>query len=139
MKKVLAFGTFDIFHEGHKNFLRQARMQGDWLRVIIARDKTALKVKNIWPLNNEADRKKIIEQSKLADEVVLGNLRDVYKVIKNYQPDIICLGYDQAVFIDKLEEKLKVFRLNKTEVIQLLPYKPELFKSSKLKKLFIKI
>ncbi|KKR21896.1 MAG: FAD synthase [Parcubacteria group bacterium GW2011_GWE2_39_37] len=134
MKKVLVFGTFDIFHEGHKNFLRQAKMHGDWLRVVIARDKTVLKVKNLWPLNNELERKANIEKSALADEVVLGNVRDVYKVVKDYKPDVICLGYDQVAFIDELESKLKEFGLKNTLIIQLKPYKPDLFKSSKLKK-----
>jgi len=30
MKKVMVFGTFDIFHSGHINFLEQARQEGDF-------------------------------------------------------------------------------------------------------------
>ena len=42
--KIMTFGTFDIFHLGHKSFLKQAREFGNYLIVVIARDKT---VKNI--------------------------------------------------------------------------------------------
>ena len=45
MKKVILFGTFDIFHKGHKNFLEQAQEFGDYLIVVIARDKTVKKIK----------------------------------------------------------------------------------------------
>lgn len=45
MKKVLAFGTFDGFHRGHLSFLEQAKSHGNYLIVVVARDKTAEKVK----------------------------------------------------------------------------------------------
>lgn len=132
MKKVLVFGTFDIFHEGHKNFLKQARKFGDYLVVVIARDKTVSVIKKLKAKNNEQQRLKEVEKSGLVDEVMLGNLRDKYEVINKARPDVICLGYDQKFFIDKLEDKLKEFKL-KTQVHILKPYKPEIFKSSKLR------
>lgn len=133
MKKILAYGTFDIFHEGHKSFLRQARLCGDWLRVVVARDQIVLEVKGLLPLNNENVRKEMVEQSGLADEVKLGDLHDPYKEIREYRPDVICLGYDQSAFVEGLSEKLKELGLGKTEIVRLLPYKPDIFKSSKLK------
>jgi len=133
MKKILVFGTFDIFHEGHKSFLKQARTYGDYLIVVIARDKTVLSVKKNQPYNNENVRKRVIEKSGLANEVILGKLRDKYKVVKDTEPDMICLGYDQRFFVEQLEDKLKEFGL-KTEIKVLKSYKPEFFKSSKLRK-----
>ena len=44
-KKVMVFGTFDIFHKGHENFLKQAKKLGDCLTVVVARDETVLKFK----------------------------------------------------------------------------------------------
>lgn len=129
--KTMAFGTFDIFHQGHENFLKQARERGNYLIVVIARDKTVLKVKGKLPRNSEIARLKAVLKSELADKAVLGGLKNKYAVIKKHQPDIICLGYDQNAFTEKLEEKLKEYKL-KTKIIRLKPYYPTKYKSSKI-------
>ena len=132
MKKVITFGTFDIFHPGHISYLRQAKKLGDCLIVIIARDKTVMQIKKQETRNKELKRLKIIKSSGLANEVVLGNLRDKYAVIRKYKPDVIALGYDQKSFSEGLKKKLKEFKL-KTKIIRLKAYKPKIFKSSKMK------
>jgi len=127
----MVFGTFDIFHPGHVNFLRQARKYGDYLIVIIARDKTVLNIKKSLPRYQEKKRLAEIIKSNLTDKAVLGSLRDKYQVVKKYQPAVICLGYDQKKFINQLAEKLKQFKL-KTKIVRLKPYRPKIYKSSKL-------
>lgn len=134
MKKIMVFGTFDIFHEGHRDFFRQARTYGESLIVVIARDKNVLKIKYRLPQNNESVRQKTISESKLADIVVLGDLGDKYKVIQENRPDVICFGYDQKVFEQELKEKLNEFGLGSTQIIRLNPFHPEIYKSSKLRK-----
>ena len=134
MKKILAFGTFDIFHEGHKSFLKQTRKFGDYLIIVIARDKTVENIKKRSSQNNENSRLEIVRKSNLADEVILGNLENKYKVIKKYKPDVICLGYDQGTFTENLREKLKEFDLVDTKIIRLKSFYPEKYKSSKLRK-----
>lgn len=129
-KKVIAFGTFDKVHPGHKDFLKQAKNLGD-LTVVIARDKTAEKVKGKKPLHSEEERKKEIENLKLANEVLLGMLDDKYKVIEDTKPDIVALGYDQKSFTEHLEEELKKRNI-KAKIIRLKPYKEKKYKSSKL-------
>ena len=129
----MAFGTFDIFHPGHKNYLKQARKLGEYLIVVVARDKTVKKVKGHWPINNEEKRLKIIKKSKLADESILGELDNKYAVIKKYAPNTVALGYDQKTDIEKLKNKLTEFSL-KTKIVRLKAYYPEIYKSSKLKK-----
>ena len=132
-KKTMVFGTFDIFHKGHENFLKQARKYGDFLIVVVARDKTVSSVKKQKTKNKEKERVEAIKKSDSADEVVLGNLGDKYSIIRKYKPDVICLGYDQSVFIDKLENKLKEFKLDKTRIVRLKSYYPEKYKSSLLR------
>lgn len=132
-KKVMVFGTFDIFHKGHKSFLKQAKQYGDYLIVVIARDKTVLKVKGKVPLNKEYDRLQIAKKSNLADELILGDLKDKYKVIEKYKPDIICLGYDQITFTKKLDKILKKINLDKIKIIRLKSYKSDKYKSSKFR------
>jgi cytidyltransferase-like protein len=132
-KKVMVFGTFDIFHKGHENFLKQARRKGDFVIAVVARDKTVFGVKKQRTANSEQERSKALKESGLADEVILGSLGDKYLVIKKYKPDVICLGYDQKAFTTDLAKKLKEFGLDKTATIRLKSYHPNKYKSSKLR------
>ncbi|HEX8974309.1 MAG TPA: adenylyltransferase/cytidyltransferase family protein [Patescibacteria group bacterium] len=134
MKKVLVFGTFDIFHEGHRNFLKQARKHGEFLRVVVARDATVLKVKGRLPRSSEQQRADTIRKSRLADEVVLGNLNDKYAVVRDFKPDVICLGYDQEFFTAELRRKLNESGLERTKIIRLEPFEPDKYKSSLLRR-----
>jgi len=134
MKKVMVFGTFDIFHKGHKDFFKQAKEHGEYLIVVVARDRNVLKIKGRLPKNNELARQKEIAESNLADIVVLGDLDDKYKVIQEHKPDVICLGYDQKVMLEELAKKLAEFNLSKTNVVRLKPFHPEIYKSSKMRK-----
>jgi len=131
---VMVFGTFDIFHRGHRHFLREAKKRGDNLIVVIARDVTVEKVKRKRPLYTEKERRQAVQESGLAEKVILGNRKDKYAVIRKYRPQVIALGYDQKFFVDKLQDKLKEFNLNNTQVVRLTAYYPQKYKSSLLRK-----
>ncbi len=131
-KKVMVFGTFDIFHKGHVSFLKQAKKHGDKFFVIIARDKTVKDVKGNLPQNNEQQRLEKIKKNFPENEVILGSLTDKYEIICKLRPDIICLGYDQKAFTHDLRKKLNKLGLIDTKIIKLKSYKPEIYKSSKI-------
>ncbi|MDD2655961.1 MAG: adenylyltransferase/cytidyltransferase family protein [Patescibacteria group bacterium] len=133
MKKVMVFGTFDIVHLGHLNLFKQAKKLGSYLVVVVGRDITSKKIKKITLVHNEKERLEFLKNIRIIDQAVLGNKIDYYKVIKTEKPDVIALGYDQQNFIDKLEEKIKEFRLN-TKVVRLKSYKPEQHKSGEIRK-----
>ena len=131
MKKVIVFGTFDGLHEGHLNFFEQAREYGDYLLVVIGRDSTVVNVKKRLPKHNEKERLSSVLRCGLVDEARLGNEgTSPYKVIEETKPDIICLGYDQIYFTDKLESALKNMGLENIEIKRLKAYKPEIYHSS---------
>ncbi len=132
MKKVLAFGTFDILHPGHLDFFEQAKKLGDELHIVVARDETVQQVKGNLPDQNETTRAGHVAQSKAVDQVHLGYIEDKYKIIEEVRPDIIALGYDQNAFVDKLNDELQKRSIH-ASVIRLKPFHPELYKSSKLK------
>ena len=121
MKKVLITGTFDRLHPGHIHYLKQAKKLGDYLIVIIARDKTVKKVKESWPINNEQKRARLIRQTKIPNRVILGKIRDKYAIIEKNKPDIIALGYDQNIFTKKLNKEL-IKRGLKTKIKRLKAY-----------------
>ncbi|PJA89781.1 MAG: FAD synthase [Candidatus Magasanikbacteria bacterium CG_4_9_14_3_um_filter_32_9] len=132
MKKIMVFGTFDIFHYGHLQLLKQAKKLGDHLTVVIARDENVIKIKKIKPYHTEKERMEIMESLKMIDSAILGDKKDVYKVIKQEKPDVIALGYDQNVFVDKLENYLKKEKINSI-IVRLKPYKEKRLKSRLIK------
>jgi FAD synthetase len=132
MTKVMTFGTFDLLHPGHRDFLRQAKQHGDELVVVIARDATVERTKGRKPVHSENERLAAVKQVPGVDRAILGRTDDVYRVIAEEQPNIICLGYDQTHFVDKLAAKLKEFKLE-AKIIRLSAYKPEQYKTSKIK------
>ena len=101
---VMVFGTFDYLHAGHENLFTQSKKLGSEIIAIIARDKTVKTIKGELPDHNEKQRFKNLKETGWANKVVLGNLKDKSKVIKDYRPDIIALGYDQFAFTYRLEK-----------------------------------
>lgn len=138
--KVLVFGTFDGLHEGHKDFFRQAKEYGDFLVVVVGRDSTVEKTKGKLSKHNEQERLKAVEECELVNEARLGNQAppgeklDPYKIVEEINPDIICLGYDQTFFADKLAEELPKRGLGHIKIHRLKAFEPEKYHSSILNK-----
>lgn len=131
--RVMVFGTFDYLHAGHENLFIQARELGDEIVAIIARDKTVRNIKGETPDHNEKERLENLKNTGWAEMVFLGNPKDKTKVIKEYRPDIIALGYDQFAFTYRLEKFLMDIKLD-AKIVRLKPYRPDMYKSSIIKK-----
>lgn len=135
MKRVMVFGTFDILHEGHLDFFRQARalVSDPQLIVSIARDSSTERIKGERPKNNELFRMKYVEESELVDEVLLGDKDGFIEHIISARPDVIALGYDQeSEYVRDLQAELSKSGLE-TRIVRLKPFKPDIYKSSKLR------
>ena len=134
MKKVMAFGTFDILHPGHEFYLKQAKKIGDKLVVVVARDENVKKLKGKLPLNNEMERLALVKSLDFVNEVVLGD-REMRKwaVVKRFHPTKIALGYDQWASIPSLRGELAKIGLQ-PEIVRIKAFEPEKNKSSLLKK-----
>jgi cytidyltransferase-like protein len=124
MKTIMCFGTFDILHLGHLNYFQQAKELGDYLIVIISRDKN-VKKKSIF---NENERLELVNHLDLVDEVVLGDLVDKFKIIREKKPRIILLGYDHNI-----DEQLLEKEFPNSIVKRAKPFHSEKYKSSKVK------
>ncbi len=134
-KKVLAFGTFDIFHKGHEFYLKEARKHSNVLNVVVARDSTVKQIKGKYPLNNELKRLAVIKNLNYVDNAFLGYEEDKYKIIEELKPDVICIGYDQNSFTDNLKAILRNRGLNIKIIKFEKGFKPKLCKTSILKSL----
>ncbi|MGA8603695.1 MAG: adenylyltransferase/cytidyltransferase family protein [Thermoplasmata archaeon] len=92
--RVMATGVFDLLHPGHVFFLTEARKLGDELVVVVARDKTARRLKHE-PYTPENIRREMVEALKPVDRAVLGSTTDIYETVVRERPSIIALGYNQ--------------------------------------------
>lgn len=126
-------GTFDTIHPGHLYYFSEAKKYGDKLIVVVARDSTSERFKGKKPAHNEKERLEAIRTLNIVDEAVLGNDGNIFDIVEKIMPDVICLGYDQKVQKQELEEELKRRGIN-AEVIRIDAYMPHVYKSSKLKK-----
>lgn len=129
---VMIFGCFDIIHPGHLFFFLEAKKYGDKLIAVVGRDKTIKNIKGKNSLYNEKERISMLSKIDVIDKVILGDKIDMYKVIEDHKPDVICLGYDQIEFIDRLEEELNKRNLS-TQIVRLDEYRSDIYKSSKIK------
>jgi FAD synthetase len=133
MSRVMVFGTFDHFHLGHLDYFRQARRYGEELVIVVARDQNVQRFKGRRPQEDEKTRVKRVRQA-LREEgysgrAVLGGMKNIWLVLNKYKPEVIALGYDQEVDLDKLKSEVARFRFF-CRIKRLRPYHPEKYKSS---------
>ena len=95
-KIVLAGGVFDIIHPGHINTLNAAKKLGDVLVVVVATDKTAIKMKKRRPLHSAKLRQELVSSLSMVDLCIIGDEDDIFKTVDLVKPQVIALGYDQT-------------------------------------------
>ena len=95
LKIVLAGGVFDIIHPGHIHTLNEAKKLGDFLVIVIATDKTVMKMKKREPLHDAQARQELVSSLSMVDLCIIGNEEDIFKTVDLIKPQIIALGYDQ--------------------------------------------
>lgn len=118
MKKVITYGTFDLFHEGHYNLLKRAKALGDYLIVGVTTedyDQTRGKLNVVDSLMTRIDN---VKKSGFADEIIIEampgqKLRD----IKKYGIDIFTVGSDWTGAFDYLKSYCEVVYLDRTKDI----------------------
>ena len=133
MKLVMCAGTFDKIHPGHLYYLSEAKKHGNKLVVVVARDETSEKMKGKKPVHDEKKRLENIRSLEIVNEAVLGRQGNIFNIIGEIKPDVICLGYDQKVQKNELEEELKKRNI-KCDVVRIGSYMPQIYKSSKIGK-----
>lgn len=118
LKRVITYGTFDLFHIGHLNILKRAKALGDYLIVALSTDEFNKVYKDKQTVISFEDRKQILESLRCVDLVIPENsweqkLADV----KNYSIDIFTIGEDWSGHFDFLKEHCDVIYLPRTKDI----------------------
>jgi glycerol-3-phosphate cytidylyltransferase len=93
---VYTGGTFDLFHKGHVNFLKQCARLGK-VTVSLNPDAFILKYKGKAPVMSYDERKSVLEACRYVDKVVENfGWHDSRDVIEQINPDYVVIGSDWA-------------------------------------------
>jgi len=97
MKKLYTGGTFDLFHSGHVNFLRQCSLLCDNVIVSLNTDEFIESYKGKPPIMSYQERESILSACKYVDKVVpnVGG-SDSKPAILSVAPQILAVGDDWA-------------------------------------------
>lgn len=118
MVKVITYGTFDLFHEGHYKLLKRARQLGDYLIVGVTTeeyDQTRGKLNVVDSLMTRIEN---VKKTGFADEIIIEESQgQKFRDIKKYQIDIFTVGSDWIGKFDYLKDFCKVVYLERTKNI----------------------
>lgn len=118
MKKVITYGTYDMFHYGHACLLKRAKALGDYLVVGVTADDFDKARGKINVRQTLMERIEEVRASNIADEIIVEEYEG-QKIddIRRYDIDIFTVGSDWAGKFDYLKEYCEVVYLQRTEGI----------------------
>lgn len=87
-------GAYDLFHVGHLNLLRRARLSCDYLIAGVVSDEVALRQKGRWPVVPEEERLAVVEAMDFVDEVVMERTTDKLVTWQSVRFDVVFKGDD---------------------------------------------
>ncbi len=116
MKKVITYGSFDLFHEGHYNILKRAKALGDYLIVGVTTeqyDESRGKLNIVDSLDKRIEN---VRKTGFADEIIVEDhpgqkVEDVQK----YGIDIFTVGSDWTGVFDFMKQFCEVVYLERTK------------------------
>lgn len=114
---ILTNGCFDILHKGHITYLNEAKKYADYLWILLNSDNSVKKLKgNNRPINNQNDRKYVLENIKAVDKVIIFNQLNCSFWIDLIQPDFYCKASDYN--LDNINhEQLKTLKDNNVKIM----------------------
>lgn len=133
MKKVIVYGSFDLFHEGHYRILERAKTLGDYLIVGVTTehfDRQRGKLNLVNPIMTRIEN---VKQTGLADEIIVED-HDGQKIedIQKLGIDTIVFGSDWTGKFDYLNQYCKVVYLDRTPNISSTSIRGDIIRLVKL-------
>lgn len=118
MKKVITYGTYDLFHQGHYNLLKRAKALGDYLIVGVTSDYFD-KARGKFNVHDDLmTRIENVKKTGFADQIVVEEyFGQKIDDIKKYGVDIFTVGSDWKGYFDYLNDYCKVIYLERTKGI----------------------
>lgn len=124
---VITYGTFDLFHLGHKALLERAKMLGDYLIVGVTSDAFDVSRGKLNVRQALAERIKGVEESGIADMIVVEEFKG-QKIddIRKYGVSVFAIGSDWEGKFDYLKDYCEVVYLPRTPGISSTELREEL-------------
>lgn len=96
MEKVIGYtqGTFDMFHIGHLNLIKNAKRHCDYLVVGVNTDELVESYKNKRPIVPLEERVEIVRAIKYVDEVIVTKTLDKQEIWNSVRFNEIYIGDD---------------------------------------------
>lgn len=118
MKRVITYGTFDLFHEGHYRLLERAKALGDYLIVGVTTEGYDQSRGKLNVVDSLMTRIENVRKTGFADEIIIEeSTGQKFRDIKKYQIDIFTVGSDWTGFFDYLKDYCEVVYLERTKNI----------------------
>ncbi len=116
MVKIITYGTYDLFHYGHRRLLERAKALGDYLIVGVTADGFDRARGKINVQQSLMERMEAVKATGLADEVIVEEYEG-QKIddILRYGVDVFAIGSDWKGYFDYLNEYCEVVYLERTE------------------------
>ena len=114
--RVITYGTFDLFHEGHRRLLERAKALGDHLIVGVTTDNYDDSRGKLNVQQSLMDRIANVQNSGLADEIIIEEYEgQKVQDMQKHDVDIFAIGSDWLGKFDYLNDNCKVVYLDRTK------------------------
>ncbi len=118
MKKVITYGSFDLFHEGHYRLLKRAKALGDYLIVGVTTEQYDRLRGKLNVEDSLLTRIENVRNTGFADEIIVeDHPGQKQEDIERYGIDIFTVGSDWLGVFDYLKDKCEVVYLERTKDI----------------------
>ncbi len=118
MKKIITYGTYDLFHKGHYKILERARALGDYLIVGVTSESYDIERGKLNVRDGLVTRIENVMKTGFADEIIIEEYQGqkVNDILK-YQIDALVVGSDWIGKFDYLKNYCEVIYLERTKNI----------------------
>lgn len=133
MKKVITYGTFDLFHQGHYNLLKRAKELGDYLIVGVTTEHFDEARGKVNVIESTLERVENVRRTGLADEIIIeDHVGQKIEDIQRYGVDIFTVGSDWVGTFDYLNAYCQVVYLERTPDVSSTQLRKDRFKMVRL-------